>query len=1145
MLRGDGVLIMECKVCGLKSVAAIPENTEDHYDRSYFFKPGQVGLQADGYSDYDAIPNSEFSWRLNLLDLFCPSHGRLLDVGCATGKFMALAAGKGWDVEGVDVSLFAVQVAREKGLKAHLGTIDSLSLPPESFDVVTAFDVLEHVRDLRSFLEAIHAVLKPGGRLILLSPNAGAFRAIIMAEQWIGYRTSLEHLHYFDMHFLRNALASVFRDRHLTVAEFERGEYDYLLGVGEKQPSHASGLPRDPSLKVLFVNRSDSLWKPGGDVIQMLETKRNLEDLGVEIDISLSGHPIGVGYDLAHVFNSQIAHEEFEQVRHLKQVGLPVCLSTIYWDGTETLWADVAVRAIFRASEDETQVENYIDKLRDQTLEIKGISPVSPSPLYRVKQAIQRRLFEQVDYLLPNSQLEMREISLRHGICNKPFTVVPNGVNPEIFLHGDADRFADKYRVRDFVIIAGRLEGLKNQLLAIYALHNEDLPLVIVGKENERDYAHLCKRWAGKNVLFIDQLTQEDLASAYAAARVCILPSWMETTGLVALEAAVADCSVVVTNRGATWEYFGDYAYYCNPSDPESIREATLAAYKNFEQDRLRREEFRELILSRYNWKRAAEKTLEGYGTLLASYAQSSAIPECEPGGGRRYQVSIIIPVFNKIEYTVKCLQALEANTPKELQYEVIIIDNASTDATPDVLAELEGDVTVVRNEKNLGFARACNQGAKIARGDYLVFLNNDTEPQPGWLEALLSRAQDERVGVVGAKLLYPDGTVQHAGVGIADDPIMGVNLAPYHIYRYLPGDLDATNKPRDLQAVTGACMLIPMPLFQVIAGFNEVYYNGYEDVDLCFRVRSLGYRVVYEPKSVLIHHESISGPERFRKVSDNIILLNSYWSGRVKLDEQDIYLSDGVFARFVKNGEQWRRELKAFPDVSLILMVKNEWDVTQRCLDSLVKWTSTPIELVLIGQKILDEQYDRISSIARGQGFIVKIISAHNVALPEGITDGSVSGQAVDLAALIGEYVVFMDDSCIVSEGWLEGLLKCVESHPLVGAVGPISNGSASERSIQYIASSAIDSNTTIREIAEMVRSSNEGRYASVKSLEPFCFLTKAWVLKELNLIGQISSSPDDEMPFSRLPAEMVKGGYQLRVAMDVYVYRQVGSNH
>ncbi|HHV61683.1 MAG TPA: glycosyltransferase [Firmicutes bacterium] len=1127
--------VVQCSNCGLRSIVAVPEDLDEYYGESYFLKPGEGRYQEKGYSDYDRIPDSEFLWRLNLLGLFGTNRGKLLDVGCATGKFMTLALRAGWDVEGIDVSPFAVQVARKKGLKVHLGTVESLTLPPESFDVVTAFDVLEHVPDIRSFLEAIYTILKPGGKLILLSPDAGSFRAIAMAERWIGYRTSLKHVHYFDMRFLRAALTEVFQDRHLTVAEFERGEYDYLLGVAQKVPSRVHNPLQDLRMKVLFVNRPDSFWMPGGDVVQMLETKYHLEDLDVKIDISLSEHPIGVGYDLAHVFNSQIAYQEFEQVRHLKQIGLPVCLSTIYWDETETKWADVAVRAIFKTAKNEAQLQDYLDEFRNQRLEIKGISPVSPSPFYAMVKSVQRRLFEQVDYLLPNSQLEMREISLRHGICNKPFTVVPNGVNPEVFLDADPKPFIEKFGIKDFVILAGRLEGRKNQLLALYALRNEDIPIVVVGSQYDRDYAELCKKWAAQNVLFIDHLPQRELASAYAAARVCVLPSWMESTGLVALEAALADCSVVVTNRGATWGYFGELAYYCNPLDPESIREATLRAYHEFENDQPRREKLRDLILSQYNWKQAAEKTLIGYENTLAIHAQSSLSQDNKSVEGREYQVSIIIPVFNKIEYTVRCLQALEANTPKNLRYEVIIVDNASTDATPDILAGLEGDVTIVRNERNLGFACACNQGAKLARGDYLVFLNNDTEPQPGWLEALLARALEERVGVVGAKLLFPDGRIQHVGVAIASDPTIGVSIVPQHIYHYWPDNLDITGRPRDLQAVTGACMLIMKPLFDLVGGFNEAYYNGHEDIDLCFRVRSLGYRVVYEPRSTLVHHESISGPERYRKVSDNVILLNTYWSGKIKPDDQDIYLADGFFARFAKEGNQWRRELRQLPKISIVLRVGQDREMTKSCVQSLVKWTPLPAELLLAGPAVTYEIYEGISSTCHGS-FEVKVPAKGNA-----VNCGNSTNPFRTTSDPSGEYVVFLEDTCLVSEGWLEGLLKCLESHPMIGAVGPVSNVSNAIQ-LPYISSEKESLPWAIKEIADRLRSTNKGVYPMVRDLEGFCFATKTWIIKEMNICDEVLLNAGSGSSLKQILAGIVSAGYQFRVATDVYIHRRVG---
>jgi GT2 family glycosyltransferase len=147
-------------------------------------------------------------------------------------------------------------------------------------------------------------------------------------------------------------------------------------------------------------------------------------------------------------------------------------------------------------------------------------------------------------------------------------------------------------------------------------------------------------------------------------------------------------------------------------------------------------------------------------------------------------QVSILIPVFNQLALTRNCLKAIQDNSPHD-SIEVIVIDNGSTDGTSEFLARWRGPfpLQVICNHENRGFARANNQGAQIARGDYLVLLNNDTVPQPNWLPPLLEIFRDhDDVGAVGSKLLFPDGTIQHAGVITAKDDVRDIELMPLHI---------------------------------------------------------------------------------------------------------------------------------------------------------------------------------------------------------------------------------------------------------------------------------------------------------------------------------------------------------------------------
>jgi GT2 family glycosyltransferase len=250
---------------------------------------------------------------------------------------------------------------------------------------------------------------------------------------------------------------------------------------------------------------------------------------------------------------------------------------------------------------------------------------------------------------------------------------------------------------------------------------------------------------------------------------------------------------------------------------------------------------------------------------------------------------SIIIPVFNNLSLTRQCLESVWDHT--EAPHEIIVVDNGSRDGTRDYLGYLEsvGGVRRITNAANLGFARASNQGARAARGDYLVFLNNDTIAQPGWLEEMVACAlKDERIGAVGAKLLYPDDTIQHAGVVFNNQKLV------YHIYRHFYKDHPAVNKERKFIAVTAACMLIKKDLFFTVGAFDESYLNGFEDVDLCFELRERGYKIVYNPRAVLYHLESKT-PGRNNRDLENSRIFRSKWFDKIIGDDADYYQEDGI----------------------------------------------------------------------------------------------------------------------------------------------------------------------------------------------------------------------------------------------------------
>ena len=230
---------------------------------------------------------------------------------------------------------------------------------------------------------------------------------------------------------------------------------------------------------------------------------------------------------------------------------------------------------------------------------------------------------------------------------------------------------------------------------------------------------------------------------------------------------------------------------------------------------------------------------------------------------------SIIIPVYNNLAYTVACLRSI-ATVSANVAFEVIVVDDCSSDATPDYLATCSG-IKVVRNAENSGFIATCNAGAQSARGDYLVFLNNDTTVTQGWLDALLETFNAfSSVGIVGARLVYPDGRLQEAG-GIIFADASGWNYG-----RNESPDQPQYNFAAEADYVSGACLAISRALFAELGGFDRHFAPAYyEDTDLCFRVRKHGLKVICQPACTIIHHEGVSsgtdessGTKRYQAVN-------------------------------------------------------------------------------------------------------------------------------------------------------------------------------------------------------------------------------------------------------------------------------------
>jgi len=221
-------------------------------------------------------------------------------------------------------------------------------------------------------------------------------------------------------------------------------------------------------------------------------------------------------------------------------------------------------------------------------------------------------------------------------------------------------------------------------------------------------------------------------------------------------------------------------------------------------------------------------------------------------------QVSFIIPLYNGLAYTRECLRTLQSTLPAGLEHEILFVDDGSTDGTRDWLATLPAPCRALLNERNLGFAGACNRGAAAALGETIYFLNNDLVLLPGWFEPMQRLLADPRTALVGnVQFRAATGELDHAGVcfnrqGKPEHDLRRPLLARAIGHRTVP-------------AVTGACCALSRAHWQRLGGFDEGFKNGGEDIDLALRARAAGLRNCVSLRSAVRHHVSASAGRKLR----------------------------------------------------------------------------------------------------------------------------------------------------------------------------------------------------------------------------------------------------------------------------------------
>jgi glycosyltransferase involved in cell wall biosynthesis len=359
-------------------------------------------------------------------------------------------------------------------------------------------------------------------------------------------------------------------------------------------------------MKLLFIARPTLFSTPGGDTTQVTNTAKALREIGVEVDIVLSNEKnINYAeYDLLHLFNIIDCEDHLGHVLICKK---PFVISTIYVDYSEF---DKKHRKDFIGFLAKIFPTNFIEYAKTLAkFLLKGEKVSSYKYFMLGHNGTIKFLLKNAAYLLPNSNSEYNRLYQDFKI-HKSYQVVVNAVDTGLFkmvTHLNSKN-------EKVVLCVARMEGRKNQINLIKAAAGKPYNLNLIGNlsENQKAYTKECFAAAANNIYFVPHISQEELLEYYKKAKVHVLPSWFETTGLSSLEAAAMGCNIVVSDKGDVREYFGDLAYYCNPSSPESIGSAIDMALK----DNVNME-LREKIMNEFTWQKAAEQTLLAYKKVL------------------------------------------------------------------------------------------------------------------------------------------------------------------------------------------------------------------------------------------------------------------------------------------------------------------------------------------------------------------------------------------------------------------------------------------------------------------------------------------------------------------------------------------------
>jgi|GEM_PF-780167 len=1082
----------------------------------------------------------------------------VLDIGCGSGYGSCLLAKDGLDVTAVDTDelpiVFAKRLFVDRLVSFSRQSIDTIIENGVRFDSAVACEVLEHVDNPEEFLKKILSTLKSEGYIALSLPS----------WKYHGIHLNSDHKTNWTFSKVKTFCRRFFKIEEICSINYSSDPEQYSVKSiveDEQNSEHFIVLGRNVEPERLCVNPSSVLlvchnippYEFSGTPIITWKYALNLKRLGYRVGIlipklgknnfeleerdgiciySIQLDPYPNAFLNATFEANSIKWEDIEKVfiqfrphivHIIDYVNLPPQVLQMASD-----FGCVVIRQVWNTEEICFRMSPIISNQRRVCKGPKDLlscckciffSGIDKNDLFYIRETAHllgmmygwseyiRLLYDRLFDVIFFSNSKFRDYFLKHVSCDKEkIFVIPHGFLPRVAL--SIDNFSSRGRMVFGYIGGIQFEkGIDTIIKVFKNLLYDQVELRVYGRIYDQElFKELCDV---PNIKYMGEYTPEDLPDILKDIDIGIVPSYFDTYSLVLHEFLLHGVPVIAT------KFFGSYivedgknGFLVDIGDVTGIKKKIEMILE----DRNLLYRLREGARSTYI------PTLWGeidniHNVYQRAYINKHApidIPSRKPIYNKTV-ASIVIPFFSDWYNLHRCLTSIEA-CGYNGWVEVIVVCNFIDNNTSLELKKKFPWAKVIVNRNIVNFAAACNIGAAEAKGSYIVFLGSSIVVTRGWLESLISTCRkEENKSIVGSKILSPDGSIQYAGIVIEYGCSLPINCSIMGSHQ----QGSEYSQKKYVDALANLSMLVPSDLFCELKGFEEVYQEGYEDIDICLKAKELGCKIIYEPNS-----KAICFKDNIKKYS-NVTDINVFHRRWLPY----------VIKNYRKQPVSVESSSSIRPPVSIVIVTYNSLSTIAACLESVLSTVSPSDEIIVIDNASIDETAYYVNCLreALNSNCIKLHVNERNLDY----------ARAADFGARVAQYdyIIFLNPDMIVYHGWLEGLLQPLLTEEEVAASGPLSNYVAGIQNVSFYLSRETIIENSPSELMKILQENYKGKIVPTDLLIGFCLAVKRSAYDKLGGFDEELFLRNYDLDFCW---RLVRAGYKQVVVPSVFVFHK-----